>query len=169
MSNSGAEVPEDSEVGSNIQFEHNWWKTETIISGVLSLFVLLGLLGAFGQGPLSKVKAQQDGFTSEYERFTRYRTPTEIVVRLPKEALQAGHVEIWMSGSLLDGARMSNVIPKPDHTTLKSDGIVFDFTTDVTTDKAHVVFVQEPTKAGKISGQISASGHNWNISSFVYP
>lgn len=46
---------EDSvDVGYDESFERTWWKLERISSYVLLIFVIAGLLGVFGRGPLSK-------------------------------------------------------------------------------------------------------------------
>jgi hypothetical protein len=171
MANSSvSKVRDDIEVGSDMNFEEKWWKAEAAIAVISALFVIAGLFGFFGQGPMAKTRSEQAGITLEWERYTRFRTPTEIVVHLPNEVLRTGHARIWINGPFLDTARLDNVIPKPDHTEIKDDGVLFDFATDPNSKTAHVVFVQEPTKIGTIRGQISVEpNHVWNISSFVYP
>ena len=61
------------------------WALQRIGWAVMALVVLVGLVGLFGTGPLSRATAGEEEaplFVEEYERFARFMLPTTLRVRL---------------------------------------------------------------------------------------
>jgi hypothetical protein len=73
---------------------------QRIGTAILSVFVIAGVAGAFGSGPLSRTRVQDGSVTLEFERFTRqtFRTQLDISIagltgasqeiRIPREFLR---------------------------------------------------------------------------------
>jgi hypothetical protein len=160
------------DVGMSEEFEQRWWRIEKIGWGVMLVFVLLGLSGLFGRGPLSRTTAEApDGSASvKYERYAHNHTPSEVAVTLRRAALQPPHATVWLSRELTDGMPVSRVIPEPVSAAPRADGTLYTFDVPTATDSATVHFVIEPGTPFRKHGQVRAgTGAPAELSIFVYP
>lgn len=164
------------DVGMSERFEERWWKVERIGWGVMLLFVLAGLSGVFGRGPLSRATAEApDGsMRVEYERFARNHTPGMLAVTLRGAALVPPRATVWLSRELTDALPVSRVVPQPVSTTPRADGTLYTFDVPAATDSATVHFAVEPATPWRKRGQVRAgdgatAGAAVTLPVFVYP
>jgi hypothetical protein len=162
---------EDSvDVGYDDRFERKWWTVQRISFYVLLVFVIAGLLGVFGRGPLSMNSASSDGISIEYDRFARYRTSSVLKVSIDRGYVQDGRVSLFVSQDLVDTFTMSQTTPLPESAMLAGDGVVFAFDATGADSPMQVKFSQQPPKPGIISGRIGVPTANaLNIRQIVYP
>ena len=59
------------EIDENIDLHITSWKIQPIVWALIGLFLLAGLAGFFGSGPLSTIKVQSERSAIEFERFHR--------------------------------------------------------------------------------------------------
>ena len=160
----------DVEVGFNEDWERRWWRIERGGWMVLALFVLLGMSGVFGRGPLSKATAGEAGgpLRVEYERMARNHTPTVITAYL--RPMGAGEQTVWLSRDLLDGMPISRVVPQPASASATADGQLYAFRLPAGSDSAKVEFYVEPGRVGRRSGRVALAGTPpLTLKQFVFP
>ena len=69
--------PQDIDLDQDIDFQQRSWKVQRVGWGLMVLFVLAGLSGLLGTGPLSNVTDGDEGgpLWLEYQRFGRLQAP----------------------------------------------------------------------------------------------
>ena len=101
----GAGVSELKRVGAidveqDLHFQHEEWRFQKIGRIALAAIVLLGLVGAFGQGPLAHARqtSASGDLTVEYDRIARHRSNSDITFILPAHN---GAVVLWIGNEYL--------------------------------------------------------------------
>jgi hypothetical protein len=119
---------------------------------LLSIFVLAGIAGLFGNGPLSEVSLTSGSTTIQYERFARhtFRTRLEISVADANGSTLA----IRIPRAFLDRVDMLEVRPANTLTHLDGDAAIFEVPVvdGVTTLQLHY----EPNDYGVLEMDIAA-------------
>ena len=106
----------ETEFEPNPKFEFAWSRAQTLLHALIGLVILAGLLGAFGNGWLSK---SNRSFTAvplsvTYQRFMRANAPNELILTATAP-LPAETIEIGIGSELLDSASISvtQLEPRP--------------------------------------------------------
>lgn len=121
---------------------------------VLTMFLVLGAAGLFGNGPLSRVQSTTGNLTVEYERFTRQTTLHEIVV----EAATGGIPEARISfdKSFLDQYVIEETRPRQAKTEDHGDRLTFLVPT--IDGMARLALRLEASNPGLFSTRVSLEG-----------
>src|SRR5690242_19053882 len=129
VTDSVSKVNDDMAVGSDLDFQRRWHKTERVVWLLLALFLVLSLAGAFGRGPIASATAEaNDGsFSVKYERIQRFGTPSVITVQFQQGAIRDGRIQLWVSESLVKPLGNQRVVPQPWNFTIGSGGILYTF------------------------------------------
>jgi len=119
----------DLEIHQDLPFERRNWRAQRIGWAVIGLFVLAGLAGLFGRGPLASATrtSQRGALRVDYERFTRHGSPAELRVTVAPQALEAATVRILVSLSYLQGLQVEGVEPPPESVLISGDYLVYSF------------------------------------------
>jgi hypothetical protein len=163
---------DDIEAGCDPCFEQRWWRIERVCWVVMSVLLLGGVAGAFGNGPLSKSTVHPPGGQVEvrYARLARRETPALLELRFDKQPVAVGKVRVRLNRELVHRLRIKEIIPAPQATEPMADGARFTFTTDPTSDSSAVVFVQDPSTPGIVEGEVTVDGADpVRFRQFVYP
>jgi hypothetical protein len=130
------------EVDQDLDFQRGEWRFQTIGRIALAAMALLGLLGAFGQGPLAHGRrtSPTGDFTVDYDRIARHRANSNITVTLPA---QSGTVAIWIGNEYLRSVDLKQVVPQPNSTRSSNGRVEFVF--DVL-PAARIEFSAEPSR-----------------------
>jgi hypothetical protein len=163
---------EDAEIGQNLDFERHWSKVQNIAWIVFAAFLLGGLLGVFGKGPLAKATAgtSQDPFYAQYDRFARYMTTSNLhFVITPSARIENGTAQIFISEDLVKTLRTEQINPHPLWAQLSKGGVVFGFKATPGANMT-IQFVQSPQKFGGMTSQLGLANERLlKISQFIYP
>lgn len=130
--------------------------------------LLVGIAcGLLGQGPLARARAGRvDTAELEYQRFRTAKSSMELSFTLPPSA---GEVQLQLSGDYLQQVELRRVMPEPVRTVLKSDGLVFVFSTNAQ-QQVRVRFLVEPQTFGLLEGWFSSgAGAKSRFWQFIYP
>jgi len=119
---------------------------------VLTVFVIAGVAGAFGNGPLSTTRVQSENITLEFERFTRqtFRTQLEISIHGSTGASQ----EIHISRDFLRRVEMLETRPAETLKRLEDDTAVFEV--PVANGNASLELLYTPKSFGVLQANIAA-------------
>jgi hypothetical protein len=162
----------DAEIGQNLAFERWWSKVQNIAWIASAVFLLAGLSGLLGKGPLAKATAgtTQNPIYVKYDRFARYMATSKLeFVIAPTAPIEDGTAQIFLSEDLVKTVRAEQTNPRPVWQQLANGGVIFGFRT---TPGASVTiqFVQSPQTFGHIKSQVGLVNQRLlQVSQFVYP
>jgi hypothetical protein len=124
-----AQRVEDLEVHQDLPFEERNWRIQRLGWSAMGLFVLAGLTGVFGRGPLSSAAVTSPGalLRVEYERLARHGAPSEFRLTVAPAAVGDRTVRLVVSRSFLQGQHVEGVQPPPDSTLVSGDTVMFTF------------------------------------------
>lgn len=125
---------------------------QRIGTGVLSVFVIAGVAGAFGNGPLSRTRVQDGSVTLEFERFTRqtFRTQLEISIA----GLTGASQEIRIPREFLRRIDLFEVRPADTLKRLEEDVAIFEV--PVANGTASLELLYAPNSFGVLQADIAA-------------
>jgi hypothetical protein len=158
-------MPDDTRVGDleidqDLRFQKREWAFERVSWVVMILFVLAGLLGLLGRGPMShRTAASPDGMvTVEYERFVNHRAATRLTVRVPGEVTVGGTFRLVINQDYLQGVQVQQITPTPDSTEAGEGRQVFAFRAADPGRPTTVVIHLEAEGPATLNGRISIPG-----------
>jgi hypothetical protein len=160
------------EINQDLGFLAKAWKVQRIGWVIMVLLLLAGLAGLLGSGPLSRATAGADGdpVQVQYERFARYRTPTELHFRLSSAALRDGEYSVWLSRDLLQQLQVEAVSPPPERVETGTAQLRYIFAAANPTGPTGITFFVKPEHIGRLSGQVGPpDGLPLNLDMFIYP
>lgn len=155
-------------LGYDEAFENRWAIAQKIAWGVVSFFVLLGVTGVLGKGPLSKSSlALGDDAVLEYDRVLRHQAPAQLVIRLRNTT--PADTRIWLARALFEQAQVSRITPRPNREIVAPDGITYEFSM-AGAGAGVVVFDIVPAHAGKLAISLGVGGRQPTpVSSIILP
>jgi hypothetical protein len=141
-------VNDEIAVGSDLEFQHRWWRFERVIWTLFGLLILADLLGFFGRGPFAKTHRRTSDGTMDvqYERIERSATPSILIVQFGPSAIREGKVRLWVSETMVKGLGAQRVIPQPSASAVGDGGISYTFSAG--TAPASVQFALQPLTPG---------------------
>jgi hypothetical protein len=159
VEDSVAKVNDELAVGSDLDFQHRWWRFERAVWVLFTLLVIADLLGCFGRGFLAKsrMRAADGSLDVQYERVERFSTPSILRAKFGPDAIHEGKVQLWVSSSLVKNLGNQRVIPQPAESVLDNNGILYTFATKPRSDT--VAFALEPTSPGLYDLEVRVPGH----------
>lgn len=160
--------PPPLELDNDPGWERTWPVIESVLVALLSLFVLAGLAGLLGKGPLSKAQAQLPGLaaTVTYERLARNDTPADLTVQW-KGAPAARLAQITLDRSLLDALTVTDSTPRAVAAAPLADGVAWFF--PVAPEGGQVTFHVQPRRPGPANGRLGLFGRAVPLNFFVFP
>ena len=169
---SGEAHPPDLEISEDMAFQRKSWTAERVSWAMLALLLLAGLLGLFSVGPLSTATAADPArlLSLDYERFLRFKAPSELRLHLEPEATAEETVTIRLSGDLAHGVELVNIQPEPDGMRAAPDGLELEFLLSHPGEPVTLLFGILPHQMGRLEGEVGLAGAApLRLSSFVYP
>jgi hypothetical protein len=147
-------------------YQRREWRFSSASWIVLTAVFFASLLGAFGNGVLSRAEAgQRDGLRVRYERVARFGSSIRLEITDPRAG---SPLRIDIDQSLLDALRIEQITPAPISTQLAAGGVAFEFARE-TGATSPVIFDLEPIRAGMVRGSIHSAGAAVAIRQFILP
>jgi hypothetical protein len=155
------------EIDDAPRFEDGWSRAKAVLVGLLALFVLAGLAGVFGRGPLSMTSAAFASGRMEWERFARRQTAGPIIVRFETRS-RANPAEVTLDRALLD--RLTVAATHPTAQTRRASAMGETFAFALGEDRRGVVtFEVEPSRMGLVRGAVRVEGETIPVRMMVWP
>jgi len=165
-----SKVNDEIAVGSDLEFQHKWWRFTRVMWAVFTVIVIADLLGCFGRGPLANAHMRTSDGTMDikYERIERFSTPSMLRIQLGQNAIHAGKIQLWVGESLVKPLGNQRVIPQPLTSSVGDGGVLYTFA--ATALPASVAFALEPSAPGIYDANIRVPGSRQsNLRIFVMP
>jgi hypothetical protein len=162
----------DLEVNEDLTFQQWEWRLQRIGWVVMGVIILAGLVGVFGQGPLSKVTAGEPGtpLRVEYERFMRYQAPTQLRIHLGIRAAQDGKVRLQVSREYMENMQIEHITPEPQSVEMGPDDVYYLFSVTNSERPTTVTFNLIPQTPGWRAARVSLDeGQPIRLSALIYP
>lgn len=118
----------DLEVPHDEAFSRREWVVERVGWTLVTLFVLAGLVGLLGSGPLSWATTQDDAaVVVTYDTVTHYEADESITLTLHPAAVADDTVAVELSGPWVGGVDIQGIWPEPSAQRLVPGGVVLEF------------------------------------------
>jgi hypothetical protein len=120
----------DIQVNEDLSFLRKEWRFQRIGWFLMLLFVLVGLSGALGRGPLSKATdGDSNSLAISYERIIRHSADTQLQLALGR-ALREDTVRVYITAGYLQAFEVRNIIPEPISSGVRGPYAYYDFVRD---------------------------------------
>jgi len=157
------------EIHEDLTFERREWRVQRVGWGVLALLLLLGLLGAFGNGPLSHADASAGALRVSYERFAHAQAPTTVIIRVSSPGTDP--VRIAIDHEYLDTLSVDHIRPTPLRAESNGDDAIYEFA-GPSAGELRITLDGTPQKPGLPAATIRLQGPKTStvgIRQLVYP
>lgn len=147
------------------------WRIERVGWAVMALVLAATLLGAFGDGPMSRAQeGSARALSVEYDRLLRSSAPTEYRFQTHPSIANRGALRLRFDRSLVDLMELDSIIPAPEHQEAGPGYTDFIFSLAPGSSSARIDFRFRPATFGRHVGRVSVAGaHPVVIDQFVYP
>jgi hypothetical protein len=136
------------ELQQDLEFQKKEWSAERWGWAVGLLLLLAALAGVFGKGPLSEASRQEGPLLVEWERVTRYDSPTQMSVRVSPGQAGQETIAIWMERRYYEMLEVQSISPEPSSMRVEGDRLVVEFENKPAGEAFQATFHFHPQKAG---------------------
>ena len=159
------------EVAEDLVFQKREWMVERIGWAAMALLVLLGLLGLFGDGPISRAeKTSPGGLKIAYERFERRTNPTLIDLEFPPEAVQNGQLRWWINRDFVKRVQIDGIFPNPEQQETTPDRLIYINNVPDAAGTIQIRLNISAEKSGRLPVEIGwLDGESLQFSQFIFP
>jgi hypothetical protein len=139
------EVQEDS------QFQQLEWRTERIGWIVWVLILVAGAAGLLGPGPLSSVsvETQDRQLAVEYNRISRRRADSDIVVRVAPQLIRNGEIRLHASSAFFENEAVERIDPQPREVVHAGGTVLHVFAAQPSAEPAVITFRTKAVRVGR--------------------
>ena len=128
-SSGGAGPVLEQEIRESERFRRREWRLERVGWSLLALFIVAGLLGVFGWGPLSTATALSEGgaIRAEYQWVGHFEADDSVTFVVSPDAVTNGTVTLELTGSWVGAVDVSSIAPAPSAEYSIPGGVALDF------------------------------------------
>lgn len=152
------------EIDESPELHERAWKAQPYAWLVIYLFVLAGILGLFGTGPLSRREVSKGEASIRYERVYRQGATARMDFF---DASGTNPTVITFPMSFLSRFSVESIVPQPIETTISKSGMNYVFKGDAALKK--ITFYFMPGETGRLSTDILVNAHALKISNTILP
>lgn len=158
------------QINQNERFQQREWRLERIGWGVVGAFVLAGLIGLLGAGPLSWATDRSDGglVTVGYQRITHHEADDSLTLVLPADAVEEGIISVELTGTWISGVDLQSISPQPSEERAVPRGVVFDIAVE-RPGTTEVVVGFRAQEYGTLEATVSVRGDTMSFTQLVLP
>lgn len=161
----------DLEIEQDLTFQRREWRVQRVAWVVLALLLLLGLVGAFGDGPLSRrtLRSPDGRLVVRVQAMERHRSPSAIVLRVrPEDGKDT--VQVWLNREFAEHQHFETIHPEPESVTVGQDRLVYEFSVGGADDVVEIAFDSLPEGIGAKHVQLGlVDGPSVAFGQFVFP
>lgn len=160
----------DLDIQQNDRFQRNEWRFERAGWLFLAMFILAGLLGVLGPGPLSKTTVESEAGTIqvEYQRVTHNEADDSLTLLFSENAIENGKVTAELTGTWVEGVELSAITPQPTTQYAIPGGIALEFDVRKQGD-VEIAFTFRPMDYWMIDAEVTVGRDSVAFSQLVLP
>jgi hypothetical protein len=163
MHHSVERVDHTIEMDESLNLHIRGWTIQRIGWAVFMMFVILALLGFFGNGVLSHRKTQTAGSTVEYERYGRYENTTHLHFIAANDG---GQAVVYIPQQYLEDFQLEHITPEPDRQMMVEGHYAYTFLADA---PVHILMRGMPKKSGAIEAVVRINNTPFRLSQYIFP
>ena len=157
-------VNADLEIEEHIHLQKTGWVAQRIGLCIMLVFVLLALLGLFGDGILSKRTTVIKDVTLEYERFYRHEGTMELKIEVAGNNTTG--VDVAFPVDYLKHFEIRSILPEPKGNRIENGNEHYHFDASGPTN---ITYYFVPREVGAIAGAIEVNDAIFSVNHFIYP
>ena len=160
----------DLDIDQHERFQQREWAANRLGWVVLGLFIVAGLVGLLGAGPLSwTTTASRNGVvTVEHDRVTHFEADDSITLTIAPDAVVDGTATVQLTGSWPSGVDLTGISPEPAEQRAVRDGIVLELPVEGT-GEVELSLSFRAQEIGTLSGDVTVGDETVSFSQFVLP
>jgi hypothetical protein len=163
----------DLQINQDMSFQRRSWQVQRVGWWVMLLFIMLGLLGLLGSGPLSHttLSTSDRSLQLEYDRFIRLHAPNRLRIQAaPREDSKQQTVRVQISDDYLERFQILQISPQPEQTTIQSNAHFYSFSVTSSTQPISIIIDLEADQMGQTDGTIALDSETMlQFWQWVYP
>lgn len=151
------------EMEEDIGLHLTGWIVQRVGWVIMLVFLICAGIGLFGTGLLSQKVTSKDGHTVTYEQFSRYENKNQLQI-MARSA--EGKVQLSIPQLFLKNHELENMVPEPDHRTIRNGSNVYTFSSD---QQALITLYIVPKKVGNNKSVMTVNGTEFEIKNYIFP
>jgi hypothetical protein len=163
----------DLQINQDMSFQRRSWQVQRVGWWVMLLFIVLGLLGLLGSGPLSHktLSTSDQSLQLEYDRLIRLHAPNRLRIQAtPIKDSKQQTVQVQISDDYLERFQILQISPQPEQIILQSNAHFYSFPVASSKQPISIIIDLEADQMGLTDGTIALNSetmlHFWQ---WVYP
>ncbi|HAL44974.1 MAG: hypothetical protein A2Y12_06615 [Planctomycetes bacterium GWF2_42_9] len=152
------------QINDDIGFQKKIWVLERIFWVLLFLFIVICILGVFGQSPFGPASIEKNDLKITYDKFLKFKDPSTIKIIIPANA----NPVLGISKDYMESLEEVSFIPFPDKNFYADNQIKYIFMADQS-KPIEITISFNAGKNGKLKGYLKNNGTVINFSQYVYP
>lgn len=137
-------------------------RLQKVLVVVLFCFILVGLLGLFGDGYFSERTISAENYEIEYQQFVREETPTELTIHLKKVS---ENISVSFNDDYVRQVRIEQVLPEPENMWIEDNRLFYSFGSS---SEGSVIFYLNPERSGAKTLSLSVQDELHQLTQYVY-
>jgi hypothetical protein len=151
------------EIDESLPLHEKGWVIQRVGWVIIISTVIAGILGLFGEGPLSKQSPVSGNIKATYERYFRFEAEMKIIVESASDHVS----QISLPQAYLKNFKLLRFVPEPHHNTTAAGEVIYEF---LPGQNRIVAIYLTPTNHGQIDGDMKVNGTNvFSLHHFIYP
>ena len=151
------------QIDESIPLHEKGWIVQRIGWVIIIAIVIAGILGIFGEGPMSEQRPVSGNIKATYERFFRFEAEMKIVVESNSDHIS----QISFPQQYLKNFKIVRFVPEPVNNITAPGEVIYNF---LPAQNRVVSVYLTPTSKGRIKGNMKVNGMNtFSLHHFIYP
>lgn len=159
----------DLDVEQDESFSRREWAVERVGWALIAAFVLAGLLGVLGSGPLTWSTTDAGApVVVHYDSAIHHLADESITLELGPDAVEGDTASVRLTGPWVAGIEIQGIWPEPSAQQLVPDGVLLEFDVATPGDLA-VTLTYRAQEYGPLDAEVTAGDDVVAFSQLVLP
>jgi len=156
----------------NMPFHRREWSGQRVGWVGMALFLLAGVVGLLGPGPMSHRMTGRpgDAVRVDYFRFDRFHRDGTFRIEINAKPSDDGTVRVWVDRDYVEALEIRSISPEPVRQVAREDRIVYEFATAALKLPLTVTFSVSAEEFGGLRGTVGlVDGPEVAFEQLVFP
>jgi hypothetical protein len=161
----------DLQINQDLSFQRRSWQVQRVGWWIMLLFVVLGLLGLLGSGPLSHrtLSTSDQSLQLEYDRLIRLHAPNRLKIQTTLGENTKQQI-IQISDDYLEQFQIIRISPQPERSIVQDNAHFYYFPVTSSRQPISIIIDLEADQIGQVDGTIALDSETrLQFVQWVYP